>query len=67
MSKIVPLVKDFLAQNKIAVVGVSDQRETGCNAAYRRFKQAGYTVSAVNPRLTTFETSIFHLRRRGDG
>lgn len=49
------LVKDFLAQKKIAVVGVSDKRETGCNLAYRKFKVAGYTVSAVNPRITTFE------------
>lgn len=53
--KIDPLVQEFLAQKKIAVVGVSDERETGCNAAYRRFKEAGYTVSGVNPRLTTFE------------
>jgi predicted CoA-binding protein len=53
--KIDTLVQDFLAQDKIAVVGVSDKRETGCNAAYRRFKEAGYTVSAVNPRITTFE------------
>ena len=55
MSKVDDLVKDFLAQKKIAVVGVSDQRETGCNAGYRRFKEAGYDVYAVNPRLTTFE------------
>jgi len=55
MSKIDTLVQDFLAQKKIAVVGVSDKRETGCNAGYRRFKEAGYAVSAVNPRLTTFE------------
>jgi len=55
MSKVDELVKDFLAQKKIAVVGVSDQRETGCNAGYRRFKEAGYDVYAVNPRLTTFE------------
>jgi uncharacterized protein len=55
MAKIEPLVQDFLAQKKIAVVGVSDKRETGCNAGYRRFKEAGYTVSAVNPRITTFE------------
>lgn len=55
MSKIDPLVEDFLAQKKIAVVGVSDQRETGCNLAYRKFKEAGYEVSAVNPRLTSFE------------
>ena len=55
MSKIDPLVQDFLAQKKIAVVGVSDKRETGCNLAYRKFKETGYTVSAVNPHLTTFE------------
>lgn len=55
MAKIDPLVQDFLAQNKIAVVGVSDKRDTGCNAAYKRLKAAGYTVSAVNPRITVFE------------
>lgn len=55
MSRIEPLVQDFLAQKKIAVVGVSDQRESGCNLGYRKFKEAGYSVSAVNPRLTTFE------------
>jgi len=55
MSKLDPLVQDFLAQQKIAVVGVSDKRETGCNLAYRKFKAAGYAVSAVNPRLTVFD------------
>jgi predicted CoA-binding protein len=55
MAKVESLVQDFLAQKKIAVVGVSDRRDTGCNAGYRRFKQAGYKVSAVNPRLTSFE------------
>lgn len=55
MAKIDPLVKDFLAQKKIAVVGVSDRRETGCNGAYRKFKETGYEVSAVNPRLSSFE------------
>jgi predicted CoA-binding protein len=55
MSKIDDRVRDFLSQKKIAVVGVSDKRETGCNLGYRKFKQAGYAVSAVNPRLTTFE------------
>lgn len=55
MAKIDPLVKDFLAQRRIAIVGVSDKRETGCNLAYRKFKDAGYSVSAVNPHITTFE------------
>lgn len=49
------LVQDFLAQKKIAVVGVSDKRETGCNLGYRKFKDAGYKVYPVNPRLSQFE------------
>ena len=55
MSTIDNLVQDFLAQKKIAVVGVSDKRETGCNLGYRKFKAAGYTVFGVNPRLSSFE------------
>jgi predicted CoA-binding protein len=54
VSKIDVLVKDFLAQKRVAVVGVSDKRETGCNTAYQRFKAAGYQVQAVNPRITSF-------------
>lgn|SRR5574341_19366 len=55
MSQVDSLVKDFLAQKKIAVVGVSDKRETGCNLAYRKFKGTGYQVYAVNPHMTRFE------------
>ncbi len=55
MSKLDTLVQDFLTQKKIAIVGVSDKRETGCNLGYRKFKDAGYKVYAVNPRMTTFE------------
>jgi predicted CoA-binding protein len=55
MAKIDELVKDFLAQKKIAVVGVSDKRETGCNMAYKKFKAGGYQVYAVNPHITEFE------------
>jgi predicted CoA-binding protein len=54
MAEIDRLVEDFLAQESVAVVGVSDQRETGCNTAYERFKGAGYTVYPVNPRLAEF-------------
>jgi predicted CoA-binding protein len=54
MAKIDDLVQDFLAQKKIAVVGVSEQRETGCNAAYQRFKDGGYQVYAVNPHIGQF-------------
>lgn len=55
MSQIDTLVKDFIAQKNIAVVGVSDKRETGCNLAYRTLQKHGNTVIPVNPRMTTFE------------
>ena len=55
MSKLDTLVQDFLAQKRIAVVGVSDKRDTGCNLAYRKFKENGYQVYAINPRMSTFE------------
>lgn len=51
------LVHDFLAQSSIAVVGVSDQRETGCNLAYKKFKANGYRTYAVNPRISTYENA----------
>ncbi len=49
------LAEDFLGQKKIAVVGVSDRRETGCNESYRRFKKTGHKVYAINPRLKVFD------------
>lgn len=55
MSEIDSLVSKFLEQNRIAVVGVSDRRDTGCNASYRRFKASGYEVYAINPRIKSFE------------
>jgi predicted CoA-binding protein len=57
MTKLDNLVQDFLAQKKIAVVGVSDKRETGCNSNHQKFKDAGYTVYAVNPHLAVFQGS----------
>ena len=55
MAKIDTMVQDFLAQKKIAVVGVSDKRETGCNMAYQKFKENGYHVFPVNPRLSNYD------------
>jgi predicted CoA-binding protein len=55
MNKLDNLVQDFLAQKKIAVVGVSTKRETGCNVAYKKFKETGYQVYAVNPHLSTYD------------
>ena len=55
MTKIDNMVQDFLAQKKIAVVGVSDKRETGSNMAYTKFKDNGYKVYPINPRLNEFQ------------
>jgi predicted CoA-binding protein len=55
MNKLDNLVQNFLAQKKVAVVGVSDKRDTGCNISYKTFKSKGYQVYAVNPRITTYE------------
>jgi predicted CoA-binding protein len=54
MKKLDNLVQDFLAQKKVAVVGISDKRDTGCNLAYQKFKENGYQVYAVNPRISTY-------------
>jgi uncharacterized protein len=55
MAKLDDMVKEFLALKRIAVVGVSDKRETGCNLAYKKFKENGYQVYAVNPRISTYD------------
>lgn len=50
-------VNDFLAQRRIAVAGVS--RDTSGHAAanliYRRLKNDGHDVFAVNPNMQTFD------------
>jgi len=55
MAKINDLVQEFLNQKKVAIVGVSDKRETGCNSNYKKFKDAGYRVYAVNPHISTYD------------
>jgi predicted CoA-binding protein len=55
MPELNSLVQDFLSAKNIAVVGVSDRRDTGCNAAYERFRDAGYNVWPVNPRLEEYD------------
>jgi predicted CoA-binding protein len=55
MAKIDDLVQGFLAQKVVAVVGVSDKRDTGANRNYQTFKKRGYQVYAVNPRISAFD------------
>jgi len=54
MSHIDDLAKDFLAQKRIAVAGVSTTREAAANLIYRTLRKRGYTVYAINPRMDTF-------------
>jgi len=56
MAKIDMMVQDFLAQKRIAIVGVSDKRETGCNMAYQKFKENGYHVYPINPRISSYDS-----------
>ena len=58
MAKIDEMVQEFLAQKKIAVVGVSDKRDTGCNLVYTKFKDAGYQVYAVNPHIAQYKGDV---------
>jgi hypothetical protein len=55
MSNISELIEDFLAQKRIAVVGVSRSGDSVANLIYNKFKSAGYTVYAINPNATTVE------------
>jgi predicted CoA-binding protein len=50
-------VHDFLAQKRIAVAGVSraNSRHPAANLIYRRLKNTGHDVFAVNPHMQTFE------------
>ena len=50
-------VHDFLAQKRIAVAGVSrdNSRHPTGNLIYRRLKNTGHEVFAVNPNLQTFD------------
>jgi predicted CoA-binding protein len=48
-------VKDFLAQKRIAVAGVSRRGDTAANVVYIKLRKAGYTVFAVNPNASEVE------------
>jgi predicted CoA-binding protein len=50
------LVNDFLGQSRIAVVGVSRHAAGhGANVVYKRLRDRGYSVYAVNPNAQTVE------------
>ncbi len=47
--------KDFMAQKDIAVVGVSHTKDDAANFIYRKLKETGHQVFAVNPNAETVE------------
>lgn len=48
--------QDFLRRSRIAVTGVSREPKThGANVVYRRLRDRGYDVVAVNPNTSTVE------------
>lgn len=55
MATIDDLAKDFLAQKRIAVAGVSRRRQDAANTIYRTLRARGYQVFAVNPNTDTFD------------
>lgn len=49
------LIGDFLAQRRIAVVGVSRSKDSPANLNYRKLRASGHEVFAVNPRAAAAE------------
>lgn len=54
MTTLKTLAEDFLAQKRIAVAGVS-RTEGTANILYRRLRDAGYEVYAINPNADVVE------------
>ena len=63
------LVTDFLNQKRIAVAGVSRTQNDAANGIYRKLRDNGYTVFAVNPSAERVEgdPSYSNLKSIPDG
>jgi predicted CoA-binding protein len=55
MSTLKETVNDFLAQERIAVAGVSRSGDQAANLIYRKLRDAGYQVFPVNPNAEEVE------------
>jgi len=55
MTHVPESIKAFLGGTRIAVAGVSRTASQPANAIYRRLKDSGYDVFAVNPKTTVVE------------
>jgi predicted CoA-binding protein len=57
--KIKQAAAEFLGQSRIAVTGVSRSPQShGANVVYRRLRDRGYDVFAINPNASTVEGDI---------
>jgi predicted CoA-binding protein len=60
--KIKQAAEDFLSFKRVAVTGVSRRpKEHGANVVYRRLRDRGYEVFAVNPNTDTVEGDVAYL------
>jgi predicted CoA-binding protein len=55
MSTIETMAEEFLAQTRIAVAGVSSTKDDAANGIFRKLRDQGYEVFAVNPSTETVE------------
>jgi predicted CoA-binding protein len=56
MQRIKEAASEFLAHKRVAVTGVSrEPKDHGANIVYRRFRERGYEVFAVNPNADEVE------------
>ena len=55
MTALKEATEEFLVQKRIAVAGVSRSSGEAANLVYRRLRDRGYTVFAVNPNAETVE------------
>lgn len=58
MTTLESAARDFLAQKRIAIVGVSRHGDVAANGIYRRLRELGYDVVAVNPNADRVEDDV---------
>jgi uncharacterized protein len=55
MSQLDDRITDFLSQKRIAIAGVSRSKPGAASLIYRKFKDLGYQVFALNPNASEYE------------
>jgi len=55
MPTLPPIVAEFLSANRIAVTGVSRDPRQAANAIFRKLRDSGHDVVAINPSATEVE------------